>query len=768
MAVRLLSHCKIGIFLENARYACIFAIGRNPGPDLIRIWALAALVVGIWLLSAYGQSRPYALGLNAPASQFSAARADAVLGRVLGAERPHPAGSAEAEAMRERILAELTAMGVEARFQTGMSCYGEPRWNNLPCGTVNNIVATVSAGSGKQILLMAHSDSVAAGPGAGDDGSGVAILLETIRALKARGPASSREAAGHQTSGGHPVTALFSDAEEPGLLGAVGFLRDPSLRASIGAVINVEARGNQGPSYLFQTSPGNAGLIDLYAGSVSQVATSSLYGEIYKYLPNDTDLTPMLAAGIPGYNFAFIGNVADYHTPLDRRENLDPRSLQQQGDAALALADSLRHADLSMLKSPDAIYLDVLGRWLPRLPASWALPLSLAAFALIALAGFLTRRARRELPRPLLAGLAPVLLLAGSIGMGFVLHGLAAWISGHADPSFAYPVWLRASLAFGVFAVALPVSRLAGGIACWLWFAALAVASSLYAPGVAPYFLFPSLVAAPLLLASVRGGRGVALFVSALGALIVWIGLNATSEAIMGLKMHPLFMASAGFGLLALLPLLAKAEAWKLSFAASLLAALGLAVVAGLQPAYSAAAPERLNLHYVEMDGKAGWLADPVPRLPAGLRAAANFSAQPQRFAQMGYVASAGAARNPAPIAAVSRDGDTVILALNAAADVIVLDVPEEAKLQSLSIDGVTTPVSEKRIAIICATPDCAQAHMTLRLGSSQPVDLLLMAERRGLPPAGAKLLQARPAEAVPSQTGDTTILAAKIAIPAR
>ena len=32
---------------------------------------------------------------------------------------------------------------------------------------------------------MAHMDSVPAGPGAGDDGSGVATLLETIRALKA-------------------------------------------------------------------------------------------------------------------------------------------------------------------------------------------------------------------------------------------------------------------------------------------------------------------------------------------------------------------------------------------------------------------------------------------------------------------------------------------------------------------------------------------------------------------------------------------------------
>jgi hypothetical protein len=724
--------------------------------DLGRIGTLAALVVGIWLLSSYGQSRPVALGLDARATQFSAARADAVLGRVLGQQAPHPAGSAQAEAVRARILKELAAMGVQARTQTGMSCYGEPRWSDLPCGTVTNIVASVSPGTGQAILLMAHADSVAAGPGAADDGSGVAILLETIRALKARG-----------LQGGHPIIALFTDGEEAGMLGAAAAVRDASARARIGAVINVEARGNQGPSYLFQTSAGNRKLIDLYAGSVAQYATSSLYSEIYKYLPNDTDLTPMLAAGLPGYNFAFIGNVAHYHTPLDRRENIDPRSLQQQGDAALALTVSLARADLSALKTHDAIYLDVLGRWLPRLAVRWALPLSVAAFVLIVLSGLLTPRGRRALPRPFLAGLMPALLLAGCIGMGFALHGLAAWISGHPDPSFAYPVWLRLALGFGALAVALPVARLAGGVACWLWFSGLAILCAVWAPGLVPYFLFPSLVAAPLLLATVRGGREGALFVSALAGLIVWIGLNASGEAIMGLKMHPLFMASAGFGLLALLPLLGRVKDWGLSCTAALLLALVLAVVAGLQPAYSVTAPERLNLRYVEMDGKAGWLADPVTRLPDSLRAAANFSAHPQRLVEMGYVAPAGLARNPAPGAAVSRSGNTVTLDLSATADGVMLVVPADAKLQALTIGNVTTQVSERRVSIVCGTPDCAHARMTLRLGSSEAVSLLLVAQRRGLPPEGAKLLKARPPQAVPSQAGDGTMLATKITIPA-
>ena len=712
---------------------------------------MAVLAAGIWLLSAHGQSRPDALGLDAPATQFSAARADAVLGRILDRQQPHPAGSAQSAAVRARILKELADLGVPARVQTRMSCFSEPRWASIPCGTVNNIVADIVPGSGKQIVLMAHSDSVAAGPGAGDDASGVATILESIRALKAR-----------NLDGGHPVIALLTDGEENGLMGAAAYLSDPEARERIGAVINMEARGNQGPSYLFQTGAGDARLIDLYAGAVPHYAASSLYAEIYKYMPNDTDMTPVLAAGITGYNFAFIGNAAQYHTPLDRRENIDPRSLQQHGDNLVGLAEALGHVDLGGLKSGNAIYLDVLGRFLPRLPQPWSLPLSIAAFVMIALAGVRHARARR-----LAIGLLmPPLLLAGCIGIGYGLHGLAAWISGHADPSFAHPVWLRLSLAFGVFAVALLAACAADATACWLWLAGLAIACSIWAPGAVPYFLFPCLVAAPLLL--LGGANRLAQFIAAVAGLVLWLGLNQASEVLMGLRMHPLFTVTAAFGLIGLLPLLADAAGRRFSAVLSLVLAIGLAVAAGLQPAFSEKAPQRLNLRYVESEGKAWWLADPVQRLPQSLRAAAQFSQAPRRMVDMGYVAPAGAARNPAPSARVTRLGDIVTLDIQAEGDGVVLEVPAQARLRAATLGGVTIPKDEKHTFIACGTPDCATARVILRLASSAPFTLDLLVYRRGLPPDGAKLLAARPADAVPSQGADRSVLAAKIAIPAR
>jgi hypothetical protein len=721
---------------------------------MVRIWSLAALVVAIWLLSVHGPSRPSARGPDAPLTEFSAARASATLGRVLGPETPHPAGSPANAAVRARLIQELRTMGLSPITQTVPSCWAAKRWDNIPCGTVTNIVATVAPGAGKQVLLMAHYDSVAAGPGACDDGCGLAALLEAIRTLKAR-----------HDNGTHPVAVLFTEGEEAGLLGAAAYFRDAEARARTGMIVNVDNRGNRGANLLFQTSPGDSKLIDLYARSVSHVATSSLYAEIYKRLPNDTDMTPALAAGMTGYNFAIIGDLAEYHTAQDRRAHIEPASLQQQGETVVALTRALTDVGDSDVKGGNAVYLDVLGHWLPRLPVAWALPLSVACFVLIALAGFFTRRKRRETRHPLLAFIMPPLLLAGCSGMGFVLHGLAAWISGHANPSFADPRWLRLSLAFRAFAVALLTARFAGRICVWLWFAGLAIGTSIFAPGISPYFLFPSLVAAPLLLATMRGGRGVALFVAALAGLVIWVGLWAMAEDIQGLQLHPLIMVCAGFSLLLLLPLLGRAQHWQVSAAFSLAAALLLAVVAGLRPAFSADSPQRLNIHYVEQDGRAWWMADAAP---PSLRAAANFSAMPERHFLRGYAVAAGAAKGPAPSATVTRAGDIVTVAFHAPGDGVSLRVPKSAGLQAVTFKGVTVDAPSGNVFVSCVTPDCAGAVMTLKLASPDAQTLTLIAHSAGLPPDGAKLIKARPAEASPSQEGDSALRLVNIAVPAR
>ena len=536
-----------------------------------RIWLLGLLAVGVWLLSVYGSGIPAPLPINAPLQEFSAARADALLGRLLGPEVPHPNGTPAASAFRDRLKAELKTMNVPYQEHTEQSCYGRRNWH--ACGVITNITAAVISGTGKNVLLVAHTDSVPQGPGAADDASGVAVILETLRALKAR----------HLT-GNRPIAALFTDGEEKGLLGAAAYAADPANIAHTGVVVNVEARGNQGPSLLFQTSPGDRELIDLYSHAAAHPATSSLYGEIYKLLPNDTDLTPFLAAGVAAVNFAFIGNVRQYHTAQDRRANLSQNTLQHQGENVLAMAAALAQVDPASLKSGNAIYLDILARWLPRLPVEWALPLALMCLAATALASWLAPRQAFSPLQLILMALAPALLLLLCVVAGFALHALAAWIGARQNPSLMHPVWLRWSLGFGVWAATLLTARWASGVVCWLWFAGLAVLSAIWLPGLSPYFLFPSLVAAPLLLLLGHGGRKIAFFLSALVALLIWLGLNAGSEAIMGLRLHPIFTMSAAFAALALLPLMAGRRLGGAALASGIIA-IAFAVVAGFNAA---------------------------------------------------------------------------------------------------------------------------------------------------------------------------------------
>ncbi|HXC57137.1 MAG TPA: M20/M25/M40 family metallo-hydrolase [Rhizomicrobium sp.] len=753
----------------------------------LRLAALALVAVAIWFLGATFNGLPVPRGLDAPATEFSAARADATLGRLLGPEVPHPVSSAANQAVRDRVRAEFARLGIKTSVYRALGCNGRPQYGFFACGTVEDVLAEVAPGAGKAIVLMAHYDSVPAGPGGSDDQSGVATVLETVRALQARGMKTT-----------HPILALITDGEEAGLLGASAFVDNPAFRARVGVVVNVEARGNQGPSLLFQTSPGDGRLIDLYAKSVPEMATSSLFAVIYKLLPNDTDLTVFLNKGFTGYNFAFSGNVAHYHTPLDTRANLSRQTLQQHGDNMLGVASALMQTDFAGLAGGDDIYLTVFGRLLPRLPASWALPLSVVALLLLAAAAYLSRGEVLGIGRRLAAFAIPPAALLGSALFGWLLHEIAVLVSGQPDPSYAFPIWLRIALALGVLAVMLAVSRLASArmtaLSVWIWLAVLAIGTAIFLPGLSPYFLFPALIASPLLLAQARlrgawsGGAGaIALFLAALPALAIWLSLASASEVVQGLALHPLITLSLAFGAMTLLPLLVARplgrRAWRGALSAVAGAAIVAAVIAGLQPAYSAIAPQRLDINFVDdhVDGKALWTVDTGAPLPKALRAAAAFGDTPQ-FAspvalQPSYMAPAGAMRYAAPGARATSVSDgagrsvTLVLQGSPGANRMVVVVPKDAGLTRVALDGevfvtAADTLNPRGTIIACSTDDCRSKTLTLSFAARQPVEILLAEQHYGLPPDGRKLAATRPDTAIPSQTGDSTIVYGKVKLP--
>jgi hypothetical protein len=330
---------------------------------------------------------------------------------------------------------------------------------------------------------------------------------------------------------------------------------------------------------------------------------------------------------------------------------------------------------------------------------------------------------------------------------------------------------LRIALAAGCWAMALLATRGAGATASWLWLAGLGIAAAIFAPGVSPYFIFPAALAALLFLLTVGFGRTLALFLAALAMLVVWIGFSASGEAIMGLAAHPLFTAPVGIGLIALLPLMAAqkmGEGFRRgSVFLSLLVALVATAVAGFEPAYSATQPERLNLRYLEKDGNSWWLADPVPHLPASLRAAVDFSPEPEfvEIAQ-GYSAPAGGRELPLPTAGVSRIGKKVMLDVygSGKADSMAVIVPDG--LGAITVGGVRFAAPVGRVMINCGISDCARVELALEFSGPVPGKVLLVEQRRGLPGKANVLLRARPDWAVPSQGGDVSATVEDVMLP--
>src|SRR4051812_8606029 len=318
---------------------------------------------------------PSPLPESAPATSFSAARALRFERELLGGDTPHPVGTAAHDAIRDRLAAQFRALGYDVTIQRSFACSA---W--LTCSPVANVIARTSGDARPNALLLAaHYDSVAAGPGVSDDGVGVATLLEAARVLR-------------NERFGNPIVYLVTDAEEAGLLGAEGFVADAGLLRNTAAVINVEARGTSGPSFLFETSRHNAWLARVIAQALPRPATSSLYYDIYELLPNDTDLTVFKRAGLAGVGFAHIGRPVHYHTPLDNLDNVTLSTLQHHGDHILAMARAMAASDLRQTSRGNAVWFDVLSFFVVWWPQRYSLVVAILSMLLLLAATFVMAR----------------------------------------------------------------------------------------------------------------------------------------------------------------------------------------------------------------------------------------------------------------------------------------------------------------------------------------------------------------------------------------
>jgi hypothetical protein len=570
------------------------------------------------LLSIWSLSPPEII-TNAPPGEFSSTRAREFL-KVI-AVKPHPIGSPAHAEVRDYIFGELVKMGLAPEVQK-TTAVNTRLGSNYRAATVQNIVAKLAGtGNTRAVLLVAHYDAAPNSFGASDDGAAVVSLLETVRALKASAPLKN------------DVIFLATDGEEIGMFGANAFVKQHPWAKDVGVVLNFEARGDHGPSVMFQTSDENGWLIDELAETIDRPVANSLSADIYKLLPNDTDFTVFKQAGMNGLNFAYIEGVGSYHSSRDNIANLDERSLQHHGMYALALARRFGNSDLNgPIKNSDAVYFDLFGRTLIHYSRTTALVLTilvaLITFGVIVMG---RRRGLLTLWGQAWGFLALLLSMIAATLLVMLVWWALATLAGSRTSFQQGDTWTNhlyltglvlltvaaTAVVYGLFSKKVSVNNLATG--ALLWFLLLLIVSHIYFPGGSYLLVWPllsALIAWILkftlpaekltltklcLISAVCAAPGLILISPLTYQTFVAMGISQTSLVVVPVTLL--------LGLLLInFELIASSFRWLLP-AASTLAAVCFIVAALLQPDFSQQQPKSSEIFYaLNADtGKAVW-----------------------------------------------------------------------------------------------------------------------------------------------------------------
>ena len=611
-------------------------LGENDGlPSISRARrrvALAAVIVIAVLIAALTSRRvPRPAPFSAPAEAFSAERARVILDRMVGDGVPHPTGSPANEVVRDRVIAELTAVGLEPKVELGFACSA-----NASCADVQNVVARIpGAKPGPAVVLNAHFDSVPAGPGGGDDAAAVAALVEVARALRA-GPPPPRE-----------IVLLVDDGEEAGLLGAEAFVRrhDPK---SFHSIIVFESRGSSGRALMFETSRLNRAVVDAYARAVSSPSTSSLSFSVYELLPNDTNFTVFKREGMRGMTVAFIGDAAQYHTPLNRAENVPSGTIQHVGDTALGLARTIGGERLEA--TTNASYFDLFGLIVVRWPEPWNPWLAIAGAALVfarMIVGF--RRGESSVRGSVtalgwaIAALAAAAIAArGLLAIAEIRMREVAWPANHAWLEGGAWALAIAAVAYSAHFARRRVSPADAWNACGLLWSVVAIALAFVLPGGAYCFFVPLLSGAIVSHAGrARGLRAAPLVLLAVGGALVF---NVAIDLVLAMGAAVVAVPAVIIALLWLAVAPALIESGLTARAGALALVLAAGALVGLlaTPVWTTTSPRPIN--FIQVDAGEGgdarlvvadfgagdppppigtattWTLETVPELSVGLR----------------------------------------------------------------------------------------------------------------------------------------------------
>ncbi|HKO58299.1 MAG TPA: M20/M25/M40 family metallo-hydrolase [Thermoanaerobaculia bacterium] len=196
----------------------------------------------------------------------------------------------------------------------------------LPDVQSANVVAEIRGTERPEeiVLIGAHLDSWDLGTGAIDDGSGVAMVMETMRLMKELGLKPRRT-----------IRAVLFMNEENGLRGGRAYFAAHKNEKHV-AAIETDA-GAAAPTG-FRTSLKGDALAELEG-------RTKVLGRVGAHKFESTpetgaDTSFLVEAGVPGYGFVpDARHYFDYHhTPADTLDKVDPKELAQDTAAIAALA----------------------------------------------------------------------------------------------------------------------------------------------------------------------------------------------------------------------------------------------------------------------------------------------------------------------------------------------------------------------------------------------------------------------------------------------
>ena len=298
----------------------------------------------LWVLLAGSvAASPAGTTRGAGWTTYDAARVDRHVRALAETIGPRSAGSAAERQAASYIADELKSIGLSTEIQPFQVIGGSGSYWSA------NVVATkpgVNARYGT-IYIGAHYDSVPGSPGANDNASGTAVLLELARLL------ANREL--------KPRLVLIAfGAEEVGLRGSSAFVRQlaPLERETSLGMLNLDCVG-YGTHQMVATSFGtDTALVDRVVAVATRLGLEIERGP---YLGN-SDHAPFANAGIPA---AFVatrdaGKLCgpNYHQPTDTSNTLDAVQMEHVGRIVLAAAEDLSAS--ATLLTPTQVRLPLL------------------------------------------------------------------------------------------------------------------------------------------------------------------------------------------------------------------------------------------------------------------------------------------------------------------------------------------------------------------------------------------------------------------------